>query len=507
MNKRLAINMLSNLIAFGVQFGVNFLLTPYIVNNLGSEAYSFVPLSTNLVSYINILTTALNSMASRYISIEINRHNNHEANIYFNSVLAANTIIAIALTIPSLLLVFNVTKIFNVPVTLVKDVQLTLSFVLLSAVISLFFNVFGNVFFIKNRLEISATRNIIGNMIRAMVLILLFSTLTPKIYYITATTLIVSIYTGMTSVVYTKKLLPELRFKKRYIKFRAIKTLLSSGVWNSINQLSVVLLTTLDLYLANMMISAEASGLYSIAKTIPNFIQNIVSVMVGVFVPQFTILYAQGKMQDLLDNINFSIKIMGYFITLPIGFLIVYGQEFFRLWVPNENAEMLHLLSMLTIIPMIVTGSINTIFNVYTVTNKLKIPALVLLVTGIINTILVYFLVKFTHLGIVAIPLVSFVIGILRNLIFTPIYAGKCLEISAKSFYIAIFRGVCCAGVMILVSCIEKNFIDGTSWISLFLAAATCALLAMMINFFFVFSKEERSELIGSILKRVVYKR
>lgn len=196
-----------------------------------------------------------------------------------------------------------------------------------------------------------------------------------------------------------------------------------------------------------------------------------------------------------------------YLITLPIGFLIVYGQEFFQLWVPNENAEMLHLLSMLTIIPMIVTGSINTIFNVYTVTNKLKTPALVLLVTGIINTISVYIMVRFTNFGVLAIPLVSLVIGLLRNLIFTPIYAGKCLKVSARSFYIAIFRGSCCAGSMILVSCIVKNFIDGTSWISLFLAAATCALLAMMINFFFVFSKEERRELIGPILKRVVYKR
>lgn len=504
MNKRLAINMLSNLIAFGVQFGVNFLLTPYIVNHLGSEAYSFVPLSTNLVSYINILTVALNSMASRYISIEINRNNNHEANVYFNSVLAANTVIAIALTIPSILLVCNVTKIFNVPAALVTDVQFTLSFVLLSAVISLFFNVFGNVFFIRNRLEISATRNIIGNVIRAVILLLLFSTLTPKIYYITATTLIVTFYTGATSVVYTKKLTPELRFTKGYVKLGAIKTLLSSGIWNSINQLSVVLLTTLDLYLANMMISAEASGLYSIAKTMPNFIQNIVGVMVGVFVPQFTILYAQGKKQKLQDSIDFSIKIMGYFITLPIGFLIVYGQEFFRIWVPNENAEMLHLLSLLTIIPMIVTGSINTIFNVYTVTNKLKTPALVLLATGIINTISVFLLVKYTSLGILAIPLVSFVIGLLRNLIFTPIYAGKCLNVSSRSFYIAIFRGSCCAGSMIVISCVVKNFIGGTSWISLLLAAVICAMFAMLVNFFFVFSREERSGLIASVLKKVV---
>lgn len=70
---------------------------------------------------------------------------------------------------------------------------------------------------------------------------------------------------------------------------------MSSGVWNSVNQLSMVLLTSLDIYLMNVLIGAKAAGEYSMAKTLPNFIQSFVGVMVSVFIPQFTILYAQRK--------------------------------------------------------------------------------------------------------------------------------------------------------------------------------------------------------------------
>lgn len=502
-NKRLFINMISNVIAFGVQFGVNLLLTPYMVNNLGSAAYSFVPISTNLVSYVNILTVALNSMSSRFISIEINRNHNEKANEYFNSVLAANTIIAIVLTIIGLIIVLYANSIFDIPINLLRDVQLTLGFVMLSIVISLLFNVFSNSFYIKNRLDLSAKRNIIGNLIRAGVLIGLFIIFEPKIYFITATTLIVTIYTGFTSVMYTKRLTPQLVINKNKISLGAIKTLLSSGVWNSVNQLSMVLLTTLDLYLANKLIGAEEGGLYSIAKTLPNLIQNIVSVLVGVFVPQFTILYAQHKKTELVNNIGFSIKIMGYLITIPIGFLIIFGADFFQLWVPNENSSILYGLSLLTIIPMIITGSINTIFNVYTVTNKLKIPALVLLGTGIVNTIAVVILIRFTNLGIWSIPIVSFVIGILRNLIFTPTYAAKCLKIPSIKFYIAIFRGVICVGTICIVSYTYKLSIGVHSWLSMFIAGSVCSVISIIINYFIVFSKEERGRFFSIIINRI----
>ena len=53
--KRLAINLVSNLTAFIIQFGINLFLTPYIVNSLGSEAYSFIPLTNNIIGYITCL--------------------------------------------------------------------------------------------------------------------------------------------------------------------------------------------------------------------------------------------------------------------------------------------------------------------------------------------------------------------------------------------------------------------------------------------------------------------
>lgn len=504
-NKQLFINMAANLIAFAVNLGINFFLTPYIINTVGNEAYGFIPLANNFISYVNIFTIALNSMASRYISMELNRGNETQANVYFNSVLLSNTMISVIISLPSILMVLYINHILNIPEYLLRDVQITFIFVFLNLIVGLLGNVFAVATFAKNRLELSSKRNIEGNIIRGAVILLLFCVFQPKIYFVTATALIVTIYTVVTNVIFTKKLTPELKFKPHCFSFGAIRKLVSSGVWNSVNQLSTVLLNSLDLILANIFIDAAASGEYAIVKTIPNFIQSLVATLVSVFVPEFTILYAQRKQKELIDSIEFSIKIMGLTITLPIAFLLINGDAFYSLWVPGENISKLYLLSCLTIIPMIITGSMNTIFNVYTVTAKLKVPAIVLLITGLINTGIVFLLLTYTNLGVIAIPLVAAIIGILRNIIFTPIYAAYCLNEKWFVFYKAIGKGILCTITMMCVTYALRLIVPPTSWVLLIVSAALAAMIAFVINCFLVLSKKERIMAIGivrDILKR-----
>lgn len=498
-NKRLAINLFSNLIAFGVQFGISFILTPYLINSLGSEAYGFVPLANNFIGYINIITIALNSMASRFLTIEMSRGNTHQAQVYFNSVLMANTILAVVLAVPSFFFVLFIDRCMNVPAHLLTDVQMTFAYALLAMEVSLVFSVYGEVFYIKNRLDLSARRNIEANVLRAVVLIVVFSVLRPKIYYITITMLIVNIYLCTANVHYTHRLTPELNVNIKLFDGKAVKTLLSSGVWNSVNQLSTVLLTTLDLYLANLLVGAQASGEYSIVKTVPNFILALASTLVGVFVPQFTIYYAKKERKKLIESVDFSIKIMGYLLMIPVGFLLVFGTDFFRLWVPNQNAEYLQGLSILTLLPIIVTGSVNTIFNIYTVTNKLRTPALTWIGFGVLNVASVIVLVKVAGLGIWAIPVAALFWGLVRNLTFTPVYGAYCLGLPWHTFYKAIGRGCLCVLTVIAICCGYKALILTNSWLTLIVAGICCSLVACCLNLFIVFNKDERKRFTQSI--------
>lgn len=499
--KRLIVNMSATAVAFAVQFGVNFFLTPYIVNTLGSTAYGFVPLINNLIGYTSILTTALNSMASRYIALSYNQGNFVRANEYFRSVLIANSVIAVILAVPGFIISLFPQWVMNVPADLVDDVRWAFFFAMLSTEVSLVLSVFGCVYYVRNRLEKSSLRNIESNIIRAMILIAAFMVLQPKIYYITATMMIVTIYTCLANVYYTRKLTPELRLSAGKFSFSSIKELLSSGVWNSIDSLSYTLLVTLSLYLANLFVGPEIGGEYSLAKTIPSVLVSLGSTMVAVFAPQLMQYYAKERYDEFHRFMEFALKLTTIVYTLPVGFLIVFGVSFFELWVPGQDVVFLQWMSVLTLIPTLFSCGSMMLNNVFIITGKLKVPALAFLACGVLNVLLVICLLSCTDIGIWAIILVQGGLDILKNFIFIPWYASHCLSYPFLRIFWTMTRSVICLLPVIAVCYIYMQFVVIDSWFDFFLAALACMTCSGIINLLLMLDKSERSKLL-CILKR-----
>ena len=127
--KELLINMISSIVSFVITMGISFFLTPFIVGKLGREAYGFIGLINNIISYASVVTIALNSMAGRFITLKIHQDDNEGANIYFNSVLIGNIIMSIAFSLISLILLFNLGNIFHIPNSLNIDVKIAFSLV------------------------------------------------------------------------------------------------------------------------------------------------------------------------------------------------------------------------------------------------------------------------------------------------------------------------------------------------------------------------------------------
>ena len=79
-NKQLAINITATVVSFVVNLGIQFFLTPFIVSSLGPAAYGFVGLSNNIITYTQLISVALHSMASRFITIKYTQGDVESAN-------------------------------------------------------------------------------------------------------------------------------------------------------------------------------------------------------------------------------------------------------------------------------------------------------------------------------------------------------------------------------------------------------------------------------------------
>ena len=502
-NKQLTINLVASILAFIINIGISFFLTPYITENIGVEAYGFVSLGTEFVNYASLVTIALNSMAGRFITIEIHKGNWEGANKYFNSVLLSNCIVAGVILFPSILVVAFLDRIIDIPVEIILDVKILFALLFTNYIISIIVSSFGVSTFATNKLHLKSMREIEARILKALLLIFLFILFEPAVSYLGFATVAMIVYISFFNIYYTKKYLPEIKLRKKYFRVNAVFELISSGIWNTVIQAGQILLQGLDLFIANIFIGSTSMGTLALAKTIPMMVLSLVSVISSVFIPDFLILYTKNNKEELLNSIKQSMKVLGIIINIPIAIIFVFGKEFFTLWVPNQNAIELQILSIITISSLIVSGPINSIYSVFTVTNRLKTNAIVVLSTGILNITIVFLLLKTTSLGLYAIAGVSTILAFISNLFFAAPFGAKYLGEKWNEFFPVVAKSIVSFLILVITGWGVKYLIIVNSWFSLFTVACLTGVIGFFVNFMVILNRKERKHIYALINNKV----
>lgn len=503
--RRFVVNLVSNFFSALSGVGISFFLTPYIVTHLGKEAYGFFPLSNNFVMYAGIITTALNSMSSRYITISLEKKDIKEVNTYFNSVLFGNLLISAGFILVSALFCFFIDKILDIPGNLIYDVRLLFVFIFLSLVINVSSAVFQVTAFALNRFDKLAFINIISNVLKLGAIILLFYFFTPRIYFLGVTTAATALYMLVANYRLTKKLLPEIKISWSFFSSSALSIIVGSGIWNSIMAMANVINTQLDLLIANHFFGASGMGFLSLTKFIPNAIYILLGIIVPIFLPEMLKAYAQSDMGKLKKTLDLSFKAIFLVVLLPLSVFFVYGEVFFHLWLPTQDAKALHILSVITLVPFIVHGTIETVYHVFVITNKLRIASFWGIFISVFNFVLVILLCLYSSLGIYSIPVAALISGVLSHLTFTPLYAAYCLQESRWYFFKKIIKGL--AGFLVLIAISygwkQLDLFTVDNWLKFVLNCFIIGLLLLIVTLFMNFDASTRADVVRRIRQKV----
>lgn len=505
--KQIGINMIANIFAFVVSMGINLFFTPFLIKTVGIEAYSFLPMTGNITSYFMIIATALNSMSGRFITVAIHKNDEEQARTYFSTTFFSNIVLSLFFGIVFTAIIVFLDKILQIPTSIQSDIKILFALTFLSTIITLLTTVFSVATFCKNRLDLNSLVQISTSVLRVVVLFLLFVFFKANIIYIGIASVVVVATSGIANIFFTKHLLPNLVIARKYFDRKAIKILISSGIWNSVSQSGVILLTGFDLLLANIFLSATSAGNIGIAKTIPGLIYSISSLVVTAFVPEFTILFAKEKKEELLNSIKVSLKILTLIMSIPLAGFVVLGYDFYNLWIPAQDNKLIYILTIIAMIPTFFTVFIVPLKNVYGVTNKLKKPTLFTLLLGVCNLIIVFILLKiFPQYGIYFIAGVSGILMLTDMLLFAPIYCAKCLNLKWTTFYPHIFGSSLSTAILIIMFCIIKSLFVINNWFVLFLVFALCGFVGLLFNFMLILNRTEKRSIILIVKNKIKLK-
>lgn len=502
----MAINMAASILTFVVSLGIRFLLTPYIVKSLGTEAYGFVILASNILSYTTLITVALNSMAGRFITIKYVEGNIDEANRYYSSVFYSNLLLSVIILLFSLGCVVWMEYLIHIPDELIFDVKLLFALLAFNNIIGLVSNVWGVATFIKNRLDLSNIRTIIGNLIRATLLVLLFACLPPHIWYVGIAGLALSVFIAVSNKSFTRLLTPDLKIRQYDYQWTKVKELLLSGVWNLVSKLGEILGQGFDLLIANLCIGVTAMGCFAITKNIPFLILGLFATISSVFAPVMTSQYAKGNVEEMVRELNKSIRILCLFTALPLTCLYIYGDYFYALWLPTEDADKLQLLTILGTLALPYTLPLESLWNIFTITNKLKYSTLFMLANNVLVFVIVMssmFIVDSLETRLLILAGTRSVCGLIRGFVFLPMYGAYCLGLPLGTFYKAIFRSLLCSTICFVVCYFERFLIEADTWIMLSVAFGITMAVCLAISSVVILTRSDRAFICNKLLQKI----
>lgn len=505
--KRLIFTSLIAIFSFVVNVAIGLFTSPYIVGKLGSEAYGFSTLGGNITTYMTLFTVAINSFASRYITIALQKKDFNKADQYFTSVFFANIFTALIMFVPCVFVIANVNSIFNVSGHLVGDVKLQWFFLFLAWGIELVFKVFSIGAYAKNRLDINHILATLSYVSRLLIIISLFSLKAPKLWFLGIASLVCTIIVQVGFVISKKKLMPEVTINRKMFSVKCLKELIVKGIWNSINQLAGMLMNGFDLMITNWIIDASTMGIYSIAQTLPTYLQNLMYMICDISTPNLTICYANKRIDQVKEGLLFAIKMNSALLLVPLLGFWVFGEDFYRLWQYSLNENDIHkifVLSFLVLLPMISGVFIQPLLTVNTITARLRLPVIINIVMGVLNIIIEVILVKTTNLGIYAIAGVSSILLLLRNFLFYPIYSAKNLGLSAKTFYPIIIRGVLVASIIYLLLRVSHGCVVIRDWFDLLVYAILFGMIFEIMAIILMLNRDERKNVIKRLFRKGV---
>lgn len=499
--RQTALNLATGIGALATQMLTGFFLSSFVVAHMGEAANGFTQLANNFVTYAQLLTLAFNSMGARFMSVSYHRGEHDKVRAYYSTMVACNIVAVAVLLLPAALVVVNLGSFLDMGDASLIDVQLLFACVFANFFANLFLSALFAATYVRNRVSIRNVVNLVRTVLNAVLLVCVFTALPPHVYYVSLVALLLTLALLPVAWRVRERLLPEARHRMSEFSRDALRELVSSGVWNTVNQCGHMLMTGFDLLFANWFVGASAMGVLSVAKVVPNAMISLASTINSNFEPGLVISLSHGGMEGLVARLRSGIRLSNLVLSVPIATFVAFSHAFYVLWMPSLDATQLSWLSFLSIMAFVPWAGPQVMYNVFTATNHLKVNSVAFVLSGVLNFVAVCALLSWTSLGTYAIAGVSSAITIVRNVVITVPYVSRLTGQPCRVYYGEALWSLTSCAMSLAVGIGIQVVAAPTTWVAILAEAMVSCVLSWAVVGLLTLGPRERERL-ASIAKR-----
>lgn len=501
-SEQLPINLITNILVFLLSVIINLFMTPFYIDTVGIEGLGLLRLALTIPMYTSLVTIFISGAVSRYLVIALQQHDVTHARSIFSTSFVSLAVLIVVLFPVILLIFFNVDTFLNVPIHFRNEVSLLFIAIFAASMVSLLSSLFMIPAQAYNRLEIANAVQIVTTVVQTALIVLLLSYFPHSISLVGIAFVAGALISLLLAIKVWRKLAPELQVRLAFFQKHTFKEISGTGSWLIVNHLGTLLFLYVDLLVVNIFFGADSTGEYSVGLQWSMLLRSMAAVFASVLTPILLISYAQENFSKLVTVSRMGVKFMGLILALPIGLLAGFAEPLLLLWLGEEYTVLAPLL-WLMLGHLAINLAVTPLFALNTAYNKVKFPAIVSVLMGILNLALAIAISVIFDFGIYGVALAGAIVLTLKNTLFIPIYSAKIMGTDTFTFLKEMLPGSLFTLGIFTVAWYIGVSISITSWLGLFSIMIMISIVTIVPMWLFGLNDKERSFIAERVKRKI----
>lgn len=499
-SKQIRLGAILSYVSIAINILSGLLYTPWMISQIGQNDYGLYTLANSVITLL-MVDFGLSAATARYLSKYNAEGKREEAERFLGAVYKLYLIVDAVILTALVIIYFRIDTIYA---TLTPD---ELSRFKVVYIISALFSVVNFPFITFNGILTSYEKFVplkLADVIYRVSLVL-FTVIALLmglgLYALVTVHAIVGLSVTLFKFIVIKKSVP-LKVNFRQTDKFLYKDIFSFSLWTTVSSLMQRLVFNITPSILGMVTGAAQIAVFGIVTTIEGYSYTITTAINGMFMPRISRLVTDESEESLnkllVDVGKFQFVINGLIIA---GFAVV-GKSFINLWMGEAYMDAYYGI-LLVVIPGAFFNSLQIANTTIIVEGKVKLMAIVNIITGVINICLSYPMSK--SFGVIGACVSICVAYSVRSIVLLILY-HKILPFNIirfiKQCYVRVSIPII---VTVLIGFAMNTVIPDGGWIVLILKGGIISVVFGALVFILGFNKSEKNALLGT-LKGIVKK-
>lgn len=470
---------------------IQLLYLPFLVNKLGDSEYGIYSIVASIMGYLAIMDFGFGDAIVMYTAKYKAQGKFEEEKKLHGMFLVIFSVIGIFTFVFGIIISLNANYIFQSSMTsneinVMRKLLLILAF---NLGITFPFNVYSSIISAYERFTFRKIISIFNSILQPLIMIpLLF--LGYKAVALTVVITLLNLFILLSNWYYCRT---KLKIKIKYygFDFKIFRKIISYSFYIFLNMIVDKINWSTDQFVLGMFSGTTAVTLYSIASRVNEMFIKLSSAISGVLFPKISKMVASNVSDKRLSEEFIKTGRLQFIIIFLMGSgLVLFGKEFFVLWVGQEYVNAYYI-ALILILPLSVPLIQNLGISILQAKNLHKFRSLLYLAVAVLNIILSVPLTKmYGGIGAAIGTAISLIIG---NIVIINIYYYRKAKLNIDLFWRNIFSMIIPIVPLILFTVILMNVIELSGLLKLLIFGCLYTIGYCFIMYFFSMNTYEKS--------------